>query len=136
MKNKELLGSDGTGGFHNHVGYKILENAAGQWIVTLDVSEQHLNQYGVAHGGVSLTLMDVAGGVALYAHGPLIKRMATISMSQNFVSSVPPGLVTAIGHVDRFGRAVGYCTMKLYRGDLGGDLLASAQGSYRLFLED
>jgi len=129
---KKVLGI----GFHATIGYDVFQNEDQRWIVSLDVSDRHLNQYGVAHGGVGLTLMDAAGGMALYAARDDIQRMATISMSQNFLSSAKPGIVMAIGEVERLGKAVGYCTMRLYQDGLNGELIATAQGAYRLFLKE
>lgn len=134
--NTELITKAGTGGFQSLVDYNISQNADSTWIITLDVGSQHLNQYGYAHGGVSLTLMDVAGGVALYASDKKINRMATISLSQNFINAMRPGLVTATGQIDRMGNSIGYCSMQLYQGSLEGELLATAQAAYRIFTNE
>ncbi|MTI10617.1 PaaI family thioesterase [Curvivirga aplysinae] len=123
-------------GFHATMGYDVIQDTNGRWMVTLDVSERHLNQYGVAHGGVALTVMDAAGGMALYAKRDDIQRMATISMSQNFLSSAKPGIILGIGEVERMGKAVGYSSMRLYQDEIGGELIATAQGAYRLFIKE
>ena len=58
-----------TGAFEDTVGYDILQQSDGLWVIRLELGEKHLNQYGIAHGGVPLTLLDVAGGSAVYQLG-------------------------------------------------------------------
>ncbi|WP_420548881.1 PaaI family thioesterase [Curvivirga sp.] len=123
-------------GFQETIGYKVVQDDEGRWVVILDVNDRHLNQYGVAHGGVALSLMDAAGGMAIYAVRDDIQRMATISMSQNFLSSAKPGTIIGVGEVERMGKAVGYSSMRLYQDKIGGELIATAQGAYRLFIHE
>lgn len=124
-----------TGQFGETVGYDFHQKPNGSWYVTLEVSDKHMNQYGIAHGGVPLTLMDVAGGLAVYDLPLEFNRIATISMSHNFIGPVRAGKVTGIGEVEHHGKSVAYTSMRLYEGDDGGPLLATAQGSYRLLLK-
>lgn len=124
-----------TGAFEDTVGYDILQQPDGLWVVRLELAEKHLNQYGIAHGGVPLTLLDVAGGSAVYQLGLSINRIATISMNTNFIQGAMPGRLTAIGEIEGHGKTVAYTRMRLHQGELDGPLLATAQGSYRLFLK-
>lgn len=122
-----------TGGYQETLGYTTCQNANGDWVVELQLSAEHLNLYGYAHGGIPLALLDTAGGACLYAAIPNIKRMATISMNTNFIKGAELGLLTAVGKIDKGSGAVCFTTMTLHQGDANGPLLASAQGSYRLF---
>ena len=123
-----------TGAFHQLVGYRIVIRDDGTPTVELDLSaDKHLNQYGGAHGGVALTLLDTVGGVAVYATGDPFDRIATISLSSNFLDAPTPGLVTARATIDRIGGSVAYTTMWLHQGDLDGPVMATGQGAYRLF---
>ena len=124
-----------TGPFGEHVGYRIIERPDGRWVVELILEDCHLNQYGIAHGGVPLTLLDVAGGSAVYRLGLDVSRIATISMNTNFINGARPGRLVAAGQVDGHGRTVAYTSMRLYQDSEEGTLLATAQGSYRLFLK-
>lgn len=125
-----------TGAFGELVGYEIFALPDGRWALRLDLGEKHLNQHGIGHGGVALTMMDAAGGVAIYSQGVRYRRIATISMSMNFLGATSPGLVTAVGTVERVGQAVAYTSMTLHQGDQDGSLIGSAQGAYRLFRQD
>ena len=124
-----------TGGYQESLGYTTRLNDAGHWVVELELVEGHLNQYGFAHGGIPLALLDTAGGVALYGAISHIKRMATISLNTNFIKGAELGLLTAIGNIEKGTGTICFTTMSLHQGCVNGPLLASAQASYRLFFD-
>jgi uncharacterized protein (TIGR00369 family) len=102
--------------------------------VELEVEERHLSQYGIAHGGVAMVLLDTVGGVDLLATRPELARLATISLSANFIGPVRPGLVLATAKIQRIGGSVAYTSMALHAGTFDGELLATAHGAYRLLV--
>ena len=122
-----------TGPFERLVGYRTRLSAAHGAYVELEFEERHLSQYGIAHGGVALVLLDTVGGVRLLAMRPELARLATISLSANFIGPVRPGLVLATAEIQHIGGSVAYTSMALHAGDLEGELLATAHGAYRLF---
>ena len=131
------IGRDGegpsTGPFAQLLGYRARVSAEHGAYVELDVEERHLSMYGVAHGGVALVLLDTVGGVQVLAVRPELARIATISLSANFIGPVRPGRVVAPAEIQRIGGSVAYTSMALRSGDLDGELLAIAHGAYRLF---
>lgn len=135
----EALASGGTlnltGAFEELVGYRVRHDPAEGAYVELEVGERHLNPHGIAHGGVTLTLLDTAGGVACFFAAPDALRVATIGLAANFVRGVPPGRVVAVARIDGMGGAVAHASMTLRAGDLDGDLLATGTGSFRIFRE-
>ena len=122
-----------TGPFERLVGYRTRLSAAHGAYVELEVQERHLSQYGIAHGGVALVLLDTVGGVHLLAKRPELAWLVTISLSANFIGPVRPGLVVATAEIQRIGGSVAYTSMALHAGDFNGELLATAHGAYRLF---
>jgi uncharacterized protein (TIGR00369 family) len=122
-----------TGPFERLVGYRTRISAEHGAYVELDVDERHLSQYGMAHGGVALVLLDTVGGVHVLAARPELARLATISLSANFIGPVRPGRVVATARIQRIGGAVAYTSMALHAGDFDGEVLATAHGAYRLF---
>jgi uncharacterized protein (TIGR00369 family) len=120
-----------TRGFERTVGYVVhVEGEIAR--IHLDVVERHLNPYGAAHGGVTLTLLDTAGGVQVFLRARPA-RMATINMATQFVDLVPPGPVVATARIDRLGKSVAHTTSELRARNPNGPLLATAVASYRLF---
>lgn len=122
-----------TGAFEELVGYRVLHDPAEGAYVELEVGGRHLNPHGIAHGGVALTLLDTAGGVACFFAAPDALRVATIGLAANFVRGVPPGRVVAVARIDGMGGTVAHASMSLRAGGLGGDLLATGTGSFRIF---
>ena len=122
-----------TGAYQDVMDYRILRLADGRSVARLEVEPRHLNQYAVAHGGVVLALLDVAGGLACYDLEREIAHMATVSMNTAFLAPVRPGPVVAVGLVERAGGSLAYTRMALHAESAEGPLLASAQGVYRLF---
>jgi len=129
-----LEGAPLTGPFERLVGYRYGWDEDAGLTVELDLEERHLSQYGVAHGGVTLVLLDTVGGVAAaLAVGEELERIATISLAANFIRAVRPGRVVATARIDHLGRSVAHLVMHLHEGSAGGPLLATAIGAYRLF---
>jgi len=122
-----------TGPFAQLLGYRTRISAARGAYVELEVEERHLSMYGVAHGGVALVLLDTVGGVHGLTARPELARLATISLSANFIKPVRPGRVVATANIQRIGGAVAYTSMALLEGGFDGEILATAHGAYRLF---
>ena len=122
-----------TGPFEELVGYRIASSPEHGVYVELEVEEKHLSQYDIAHGGVALVLLDTVGGVHLLASRPGLSKLATISISANFIKPIRRGRVVATAQIQRLGGSVGYTSMALHQGDFEGELLATAHGAYRLF---
>ena len=131
MREDRLTGL--TGPFGEVVGYRVRHDPAEGAYLELQVGERHLSQYGIAHGGVTLTLLDAAGGVACFLAAPDTLRVATITLAANFVRGVPCGRVVATARVDGAGGSVAHASMEVRADGFGGDLLATAAASYRLF---
>jgi len=124
-----------TGSFQELVGYRALVAPDGSVRVVLDVDDRHLSQYGIAHGGVTLTLLDTAGGLAVLVAAPKLVRVATVSLATNFVRGVERGRVVATARLDHLGSAIAHAAMSLHAGSEDGPLLAVGHGAYRLFRE-
>lgn len=122
-----------TGPFETLVGYRARLDPERGLRLELEVAERHLNQYGAAHGGVALTLLDSAGGIACLVGIPGLDRVATISLATNFVRALVPGPVAAAATLDAVGGTVAYAGIRLVTGGAEARLLATATGAFRLF---
>jgi len=67
-----------------HVQIVPLEN--GEVRAELSIDEPHVNLYGIAHGGVLMTMADTAMGAACLVYN---KKVVTISLSMEFMHAVP-----------------------------------------------
>ena len=125
-----------TGPFEQLIGYRCRWIEGAGLCVELDLDHRHTSQFGVAHGGVTLTLLDTVGGVATALEVEDLERIATISFSANFIKAVPCGPVVATAVIHHLGRGVAHLSMELRAIGPTGHLLATGQGAYRLFRRD
>lgn len=77
-------------GFNLYVGpFNIARLAEDRFYMMLPIREDHLNQGGVVHGGVSMTLADNGMGVAAFVSGG--NPASTIEFSAKFVAAAKLG---------------------------------------------
>ena len=75
------------GGFNTHVGpIRFARIDATTWRAELDLVAKHINMGGVCHGGVYMTLADVAMGASAYEAGDW-QRCATIDFDAHFLAA-------------------------------------------------
>ena len=72
--------------FIEYLRIQVVPIAGGQVRLELPIDEQHTNLYGIAHGGVLMTMADTAMGAACLACN---KKVVTINLSMEFMHSVP-----------------------------------------------
>ena len=97
--------------------------------VHLDLQPWQCNSFGVAHGGVMMTLLDFAMAMAAKVkHGQLGGAM-TIDMSTSFIKG-GKGKMVVHGTVLKAGKSIQFCEASAY--DASGDLLAKSMGTFKL----
>lgn len=101
----------------------------GRAVVSLQLSKDVLNSWGVAHGGVVSTILDTAmGGAALTAVGPA-SGVVTVSLSVNFIRS-GAGALVAEARVTRSGRSIVFCEGEVR--DREGEVVARGMGTFKV----
>lgn len=112
--------------FMRHNGICVEEFDSEHAVVTADVHDFLLNPYGLVHGGVYYTMMDIAAGVAARHNG---SRYVTLDSSNHFYKSATGGRLIARSHVIHRGRTT--CTLGTDVCDESGKLLAD--GTFTMF---
>lgn len=98
--------------FANALGAKIETIKYQKSVVSLLVSEQHLNPNGTVHGGVLMTLADTAAGTCMIYIG---QPTATIDLSYRFLKPVFAGdFIIAKAKVLQPGKTVIVVNINLY----------------------
>lgn len=92
--------------FVDHCGIVALEPRDGRTRLRVALGPEHLNNLGVAHGGLIATLLDVAMGTA--ARSNVGHPVMTLSMQSSFVAP-GRGLLHAEGRLLRAGRSIAHC---------------------------
>ncbi|MBL8706365.1 MAG: PaaI family thioesterase [Rhodospirillales bacterium] len=117
--------------FGRFIGYKIGKATAESGTCTLKVRPEHLNRSGVVHGGIMMTLIDVACSVAGQyvppGQPPLLS--ASISITTSFVGNVDKGVLIATGRKTGGGKRIFFAKGEVRDGK--GNLLAQGEGVFR-----
>lgn len=102
---------------------------AGESHLTLDLKPEHCNLLPAAHGGVIMTLLDVAmARAALSAPDAGASAVVTVEMSSRFLHP-GRGPLHARGRAIHVGRSLCSCEAQVLQAD--GTLVATAQGTFK-----
>ena len=116
--------------FINNLGVEFLAADAGRATIGLQLSVRHLNSWNVAHGGVIMTLLDVAMAVAGRSLDPSAGGGVTVEMKTSFVQ---PGLagtrLIASGHAFHRSSTMAFCEAEVR--DEQGRLIAKSMGTFK-----
>lgn len=122
--------------FVEHLGTRLLACADGEARTALDLAPHLRNSFGVAHGGVLMTLLDVTMAMAARsrAHHADDERMSvvTVEMKTSFMQPGHASLVTHARCVHRT-RSMAFCEAETV--DEAGRLVARASGTFKYVLE-
>jgi uncharacterized protein (TIGR00369 family) len=115
--------------FARHLGIRMVSKGEGKARLELDVRPELMNSWDAVHGGVTMTLLDIALAVALRSLDPDEKGAITVELKVNFVG---PGLGTLVadGRCVHRGKTVAFCEGEVH--DSSGHLVATASGTFML----
>ncbi len=116
--------------FINDLGVEFLAADAGRATVALQLQARHLNSWNVAHGGVIMTLLDVAMAVAGRSLDPSAGGGVTVEMKTSFAQ---PGFagsrLLASGHAFHRSSTMAFCEGEVR--DETGRLIARSMGTFK-----
>jgi uncharacterized protein (TIGR00369 family) len=105
-------------GFNSHIGpIRMARLDEKTWQATLTLDARHINAGGVCHGGVLMSLADVAMGAASYQAGGN-RRCATIDFEAHFLAAAKQGqtlMVTA--HQNRMVSEISFMECEVSGGE-------------------
>jgi uncharacterized protein (TIGR00369 family) len=106
------------------VGFRLVEAEPGRAVFEMEPGPQHYNPIGSVHGGVAMTLLDSAMGVAVHTLLDAGVGYTTLELKTNFVRpmTAETGLVRCEGNILHSGSRVATAEGKLT--DANGKLLA------------
>jgi uncharacterized protein (TIGR00369 family) len=113
--------------FVEHLGLALDRLHDGEAELHVDLDPAHTNSWEVAHGGVVMTLLDVAMAHAARSEGPAA-GMATIEMKTSFLRPAT-GRLRAVGRRLHRTATLAFCEAQLFDGH--GRLCASASGTFK-----
>lgn len=121
-----------SAGYGQLIGYRLVAWRENYAEVELELGPQHLNGYGIPHGGLIATLLDTACGYAgVYCTVPgNVRHAVTLSLTTQFIGQVRDfGRLVAIGRKTGGGRSIYFATGELRDG--AGNLIAEAVATFR-----
>ncbi len=119
--------------FIHLLGAELVRFEDGESEITLDIRDELHNSWHVAHGGVVMTLLDVAMAHATRAprkpeDGPDPRGVVTIEMKTTFMKPAR-GRVRCIGKLLQRSVSLCFCEGTVY--SAGGERLAHATGTFK-----
>ena len=119
--------------FVEALGFELVRCEGGEAEVAVPPRPDLVNHIGIAHGGVVMTLLDVAMAHAIRATDPALldggPALVTIEMKTSFLRP-GNGRLRAVGRVLRKGASMAFCEGSVF--DDAGELVAHATGTFKL----
>ncbi len=119
--------------FQHFVGIEVLELGEGKSLLQLELKEYHFNLYGIPHGGVHATLLDIAMGTAASFPDSSGREVdsVTLNLSVDYIAPPSSNILTARGKVTKQGKSIAYCTAEIF--DEDKTLVASGRSIFKLY---
>ncbi|SAK57798.1 thioesterase [Caballeronia arationis] len=114
--------------FVDNLGVQLIKAADGASEVAMPLASGHLNTWGIAHGGVTMTLADVALAMAARSLAGDGIGVVTVEMKVNFMQP-GRGELRAFGRVLHRSTTMAYCEGEIR--DSEGHFVAKALGTFK-----
>jgi acyl-CoA thioesterase len=116
--------------FIKELGVEFITAGEGRSVVALNLEPWHLNSWSVAHGGVLMSLLDVAMAVAGRSLNADAGGGVTVEMKTNFIQPAHAGSRLIVsGHAFHRSLTMAFCEAEAR--DAGDRLIAKAMGTFK-----
>lgn len=116
--------------FIDDLGVEFLDSGAGRSRVALQLTPRLLNSWKVAHGGVIMTLLDVAMAIAGRSLDPNAGGGVTVEMKTSFLQPANEGSrLIATGHAFHQSKTMAFCEGEIR--DTQERLIARSLGTFK-----
>ena len=119
--------------FQHYVGITVLQLGGGKSLLQLELEKHHFNLYGIPHGGVHATLLDIAMGTAASFPDESGREVdsVTLNLSVDYIAPPTSKVLIAKGEVTKKGKSIAYCTAEIF--DEDKKLIASGRSIFKLY---
>ncbi len=116
--------------FLSDLGVEFLGMADGRAQIALNLETRHMNSWQVTHGGVIMTLLDVAMSLAGRSLDPDARAGVTVEMKTSFLQpgGKPGNRLVVSGHAFHRSTTMCFCEADVHDGDR---LVAKAMGTFK-----
>ena len=116
--------------FVDDLGIDLLEAPPGEGRVALVLQHRHLNSWNVAHGGVIMTMLDIAMAIAGRSLDPGSRGGVTVEMKTSFLQPGPAGTtLVATGKAFHRSTTMSFCEGEVRDSD--DRLIAKSIGTFK-----
>jgi acyl-CoA thioesterase len=116
--------------FIKDLGIEFISADGGRSVLSLDLAARHLNSWSVAHGGVLMTLLDVAMAAAGRSLDPAAGGGITVEMKTSFLQPAKAGSrLIASAHAFHRSSTMIFCDGEVR--DTDQRLIAKALGTFK-----
>lgn len=115
--------------FNELLGIRVEHWEKGRCLVKVAKRPDLTNSWAVMHGGVVMTMLDVALAVAAHSHIDDTEGLITVNLSVSFLSA-GTGALVAEGRLIRGGKSLVFCEGEV-RGE-DGVVVAKGVGTYKV----
>lgn len=116
--------------FIDDLGMEFLDAPSGEGCVALTLEHRHLNSWNVAHGGVLMSLLDVAMAIAGRSLDPEARGGVTVEMKTSFLQpAAASSRIVATGKAFHRSTTMSFCEGEIRDGD--DRLIAKAIGTFK-----
>jgi uncharacterized protein (TIGR00369 family) len=124
---REVMTMVNSAPFPSHVPFRLVAMDFDMARVEMDAAGQHLQPFGIVHGGVIATLIDTATFWAGFMRLPADAGLVNVDLKLNYLKAVMPGTLVAEGRCIRAGRSISYT--EAYVRDAAGEIVAHGTSS-------
>ena len=118
--------------FVSHLGFDLVQFEGGQSQIDYEPKAEHLNSFGVTHGGACMTLLDVVMALAARSVEQQMGAV-TIEMKTSFMRPAPASVhgepLVGKGRLVHRTRTMAFAEGAIY--DATGQLCATASGTFK-----
>jgi len=115
--------------FAERLGVRVLYSRVGDVGLELDLSGEHMNSWQMAHGGVIMSVLDIAMGMSAKTLDQACSGATTVELKTNFLKAAT-GRIVARAKAQLTGRSLVFAESELR--NEADDLLAKANGTFKL----
>jgi uncharacterized protein (TIGR00369 family) len=114
--------------FTAHLGIRVDSAQDGEARVSMELAPHLLNNHGAGHGGVLMTLLDIAMANAALSKIDYAREVVTVDIHVGFMAA-SSGRLVATGRAVGGGRSICFCEARVEDGE--GRVAAQAMGTFR-----
>ncbi len=115
--------------FAERLGVRLVHRDVGDVRLELDLNDDHMNSWQMAHGGVIMSMFDIAMAMSAKTLDDASSDAATVELKTNFLKAAT-GRITARALAQRAGRSLVFVEGEMRNEPQ--ELLARATGTFKL----